>query len=146
MNYARPVFLAVTEQPMWVSRNPALGCCVRQSVCLFFQRMHNWSFIGQILFALLRKSCSIKFNGTNLNKAILSMLDWKASKLSIFLVSQRLKQERNITVIFPIYLSLYLKKQSHILILEYHFFISSCKLYTDFQKRANHCCQLLLCK
>lgn len=142
--YARTVSLAVTEQPIWVSRNPTLGFYGRQSVSLFFQRMHNCSFIGQILFALLRKFCSIKFNGTNLNKAILSMLDWKASKL-YFSWSHRLKQERKITVIFPTYLLLYLKKQSYILILEYNY-ISSWNLYTDFQKRANHWCQLLPCK
>lgn len=136
--------MVLPEQCPWLSLNSPYGSAgiqlwafVEDSLLVFFsQRMHNCSFIGQILFALLRKFCSIKFNGTNLNKAMLSMLDWKASKL-YFSWSHRLKQERKITVIFPTYLFLYLKKQSHILILEYNY-ISSLNLYTDFQKRANH--------
>lgn len=52
-----------------------------ESVSLFFQRMHNCCFLSQILFALLKKFCSIKFIGTNLNKVIFSMFNWKSPKL-----------------------------------------------------------------
>lgn len=36
MDEARTVSLDVTEHPIWVSRNSALGCHGRQSVSLFF--------------------------------------------------------------------------------------------------------------
>lgn len=79
--YAR-TSLAGTEQPIWVSRNPNLSYD-RQSVSLFFQRMHNCCFLGQILFSLLQKLCFIKFIGTNLNEVIFPMFNWKSSKLCI---------------------------------------------------------------
>lgn len=84
--YARSLSLADTEQPIWVSRNPSLFypfCYGRQPVSLFFQRMDKCCFLGQILFALLKKFCSTKFIGTNLNKVIFSMFNWKSSKLYI---------------------------------------------------------------
>lgn len=142
--YARTLSLGDTKWPIPVSRNLSLVypfCYGRQSVSLFFQRMQNCFFLGQILFALLKEFSSRKFIGTNFKKVIFSMVNWKSSKLCICHGFTKAKTCKKGYSFFSTYLFLYLKKKSNSLILEYIFFINLCKLYTNFHKRANYCSQ-----
>lgn len=137
----------IPEQCPWMLLNSPYGSAGIQL----------WAVMGDSLVVYFYKECIIvlslaksylpllKFNGTNLNKAILSILDWKAPKLYFSWFHKDWNKKERSQLFFQ-HIS-YLKKQSHTFSFwNTIFLISSCKLYTDFQKRANHCCQLLQCK